>query len=151
MSDIHARTRAVNDATYAAWNAHDPDAVAAVFAVDAVLREAGSPNVLHGRGAIRARAHPRSRPTPDRPANAPTGGGTDPSNHNHQQPTSQARQLTSLARSSVYEGQSHPKAIPPGALSAPSIQLWQLAPRRGLANPNRDASGQWGFEPRRRT
>lgn len=56
MLDMDARTRAVNDATYSAWNAHDPDAVAAVFAEDAVLREAGSPDVLHGRDAIRARA-----------------------------------------------------------------------------------------------
>ena len=52
MLDIDTRTRAVNDATYAAWNAPDPDAVVAVFAVDAVLREAGSPDVLHGRDAL---------------------------------------------------------------------------------------------------
>ena len=56
MPDLHARTLEVNDATYAAWNAHDADAVAAVFAEDAVLREAGSPTVLHGRSAIRERA-----------------------------------------------------------------------------------------------
>ena len=54
--DMHARTQEVNDATYAAWNAHDADAVAAVFAEDAVLIEAGSPNVLRGRDSIRARA-----------------------------------------------------------------------------------------------
>jgi len=53
---MHARTQEVNDATYAAWNAHDADAVAAVFAEDAVLIEAGSPNVLRGRDSIRARA-----------------------------------------------------------------------------------------------
>jgi predicted ester cyclase len=29
-----------NRATFAAWNAHDPDAVAAVFAPDAVIRDA---------------------------------------------------------------------------------------------------------------
>jgi steroid delta-isomerase-like uncharacterized protein len=56
MIDVQQRTHAVNDATYAAWNAHDADAVAAVFADDAVLIEAGSPNVLRGRTAIRERA-----------------------------------------------------------------------------------------------
>ena len=56
MADHRAQTLAVNDATYAAWNAHDPDAVAAVFAEDAVVREVGNPLEAHGRGAIRARA-----------------------------------------------------------------------------------------------
>jgi len=55
MSDHRARTLEVNDATYAAWNAHDATAVAAVFAEDAVLREIGGLEV-HGRGAIRDRA-----------------------------------------------------------------------------------------------
>src|SRR5262245_50446137 len=55
-SDLHARTLEVNDRTYAAWNAHDPDAVAAVFAEDAVLREAGRPAEVRGRAAIRDRA-----------------------------------------------------------------------------------------------
>jgi steroid delta-isomerase-like uncharacterized protein len=45
-----------NRATFDAWNAHDPDAVAAVFAVDAVIRDVGSPDLLRGRDAIRARA-----------------------------------------------------------------------------------------------
>jgi steroid delta-isomerase-like uncharacterized protein len=45
-----------NRATFDAWNAHDPDAVAAVFALDAVIRDIGSPEVLRGRDAIRARA-----------------------------------------------------------------------------------------------
>jgi steroid delta-isomerase-like uncharacterized protein len=45
-----------NDATYAAWNAHDPDAVAAVFAEDAELIDAGNPEPARGRQAIRARA-----------------------------------------------------------------------------------------------
>ena len=31
--------------------------------------------------------HPRSHPAPDPPANAPTGGGTTPSNPNHHRPT----------------------------------------------------------------
>ena len=47
---------AANDATYAAWNAHDPDAVAAVFAVGAELRDAGNPEPVKGRDAIRERA-----------------------------------------------------------------------------------------------
>jgi steroid delta-isomerase-like uncharacterized protein len=55
-TDLRARTLEVNDRTYAAWNAHDPDAVAAVFAEDAVLREAGRSEEVRGRAAIRARA-----------------------------------------------------------------------------------------------
>lgn len=54
--DHRTRTLEVNDATYAAWNAHDPDAVAAVFADDAVLREVGRPGEVRGRAAIRERA-----------------------------------------------------------------------------------------------
>ncbi len=45
-----------NRATFAAWNSHDPDAVAAVFATDAVIRDVGSPELLRGRDAIRQRA-----------------------------------------------------------------------------------------------
>ena len=54
--DFRARTLEVNDATYAAWNAHDPEAVAAVFAEDAVVREAGTDTETRGRAAIRERA-----------------------------------------------------------------------------------------------
>src|SRR5687767_7114797 len=54
--DWRAATLKVNDATYAAWNAHDPDAVAAVFARDAVTRESGRDDVVHGRAAVRERA-----------------------------------------------------------------------------------------------
>jgi len=54
--DVRARTAHVNDATYAAWNAHDPDAVAAVFAEDAVVREIGGAGETRGRAAVRARA-----------------------------------------------------------------------------------------------
>jgi len=54
--DYRHATQAVNDATYAAWNAHDPDAVAAVFAEHAVVREIGNPAVAEGRAAVRARA-----------------------------------------------------------------------------------------------
>jgi steroid delta-isomerase-like uncharacterized protein len=46
----------VNDRTYDAWNAHDPDAVAAVFAEDAVQRDAGNPEERRGRAAIRDQA-----------------------------------------------------------------------------------------------
>jgi steroid delta-isomerase-like uncharacterized protein len=56
MPDWRTATLDVNDRTYAAWNAHDADAVASVFAPDAVLRELGNPVEAHGRDAIRARA-----------------------------------------------------------------------------------------------
>jgi steroid delta-isomerase-like uncharacterized protein len=56
MADWQRRTLEVNDRTYAAWNAHDPDAVAAVFAEDAVVREVGNPLEAHGRAGVRARA-----------------------------------------------------------------------------------------------
>ena len=56
MIDYRARTQEVNDLTYAAWNAHDPDAVAAVFAENATVRELGNPQVMHGRAAVRERA-----------------------------------------------------------------------------------------------
>lgn len=45
-----------NRATFAAWNAHDPDAVAAVFADDAVIRDVGAAEAWRGRVAIRERA-----------------------------------------------------------------------------------------------
>jgi steroid delta-isomerase-like uncharacterized protein len=56
MAATRAATLAVNDATYVAWNAHDPDAVAAVFAENALLRETGRPDEIRGRAAIRERA-----------------------------------------------------------------------------------------------
>ncbi|MEO8604963.1 MAG: ester cyclase [bacterium] len=56
MDDHRARTLAVNDATYAAWNAHDADAVAAVFAEDPVVREIVGAGESGGRDAVRARA-----------------------------------------------------------------------------------------------
>lgn len=55
-ADHSARTLDVNDRTYAAWNAHDADAVAAVFSEDAVVREVGNPIEARGRAAVRARA-----------------------------------------------------------------------------------------------
>ena len=54
--DFRTRTQQVNDATYAAWNAHDADAIAAVFAEDAVIREIGGAGELRGRAAVRERA-----------------------------------------------------------------------------------------------
>ena len=56
MIDYRVRTQEVNDQTYAAWNAHDADAVAAVFAPDAVVWEAGGLEQARGRAAIRERA-----------------------------------------------------------------------------------------------
>jgi steroid delta-isomerase-like uncharacterized protein len=56
MIDHRARALEVNDATYAAWNTHDPDAVAAVFAEDAVVHDAGSEDPEIGRDAVRERA-----------------------------------------------------------------------------------------------
>jgi steroid delta-isomerase-like uncharacterized protein len=46
---------AANIATFEAWNAHDPDAVAAVFAGHATIRDVGSPGPVNGRAAIRDR------------------------------------------------------------------------------------------------
>lgn len=54
--DHRAQALDANDRTYAAWNAHDADAVAAVFAVDAIVRENGGAVVTRGREAIRERA-----------------------------------------------------------------------------------------------
>jgi steroid delta-isomerase-like uncharacterized protein len=51
-----AHIQAANDATYSAWNAHDPDAVAAIFAVQAEMIDTGNPEPIRGRQAIRARA-----------------------------------------------------------------------------------------------
>ena len=46
---------AANRATFEAWNSHAPDAVAAVYADDATVRDVGSTDVLDGREAIRGR------------------------------------------------------------------------------------------------
>jgi uncharacterized protein (TIGR02246 family) len=51
-----AHIAAANEATYAAWNARDADAVAAVFAEHAELIDTGNPEPVRGREAIRARA-----------------------------------------------------------------------------------------------
>lgn len=65
MIDYRRITQQINDATYAAWNAHDPDAVAAVFAEHAVVREIGNPAVAEGRAAVRARAAALMQAFPD--------------------------------------------------------------------------------------
>lgn len=65
MIDYKVCTQDVNDRTYAAWNAHDADAVAAVFAQDCVVREAGSPVEIHGREGVRARAQALLTAFPD--------------------------------------------------------------------------------------
>lgn len=56
MSMDRAHTLSINDRTYAAWNAHDPDAVAAIFDEDAILLEVGGGARFPGRAAIRERA-----------------------------------------------------------------------------------------------
>jgi steroid delta-isomerase-like uncharacterized protein len=56
VTDWNALTWRVNDATYAAWNAHDPDAVAAVFTENARVRDASSSDWEIGRGPVRERA-----------------------------------------------------------------------------------------------
>lgn len=55
--DWTAVTLQVRDATYEAWNAHDADAVAAVFAVDARVRDATSPTTTSSS----ASSHPTER------------------------------------------------------------------------------------------
>jgi steroid delta-isomerase-like uncharacterized protein len=54
--DWDAITLRVNNATYAAWNAHDPDAIAALLAEDVRTREANEPEFRVGREPVRARA-----------------------------------------------------------------------------------------------
>lgn len=49
----------------AAWNAHDPDGVAACYAPDAVSRDVTLPEALHGRTAIRNAAAAYMRGFPD--------------------------------------------------------------------------------------
>jgi steroid delta-isomerase-like uncharacterized protein len=64
MADRWAGRVAANDRTYAAWNAHDADAVAAVFAESAVVREVGGVEI-HGRAGVRARAETLLSAFPD--------------------------------------------------------------------------------------
>lgn len=55
MTDWNGLAQRVNDATYEAWNAHDADAVAAVFASGARVRDASGEWEI-GPGPVRARA-----------------------------------------------------------------------------------------------
>ena len=63
--DLRALIRRANDDTYAAWNAHDADAVAAVFAPDAEIVDIASGTVTRGHDAIRDTADARFRGFPD--------------------------------------------------------------------------------------
>lgn len=56
MQDWVEVMQRVNDATYAAWNAHDAAAVAAVFAEDARVRDSSVADWEIGRAAVQARA-----------------------------------------------------------------------------------------------
>ena len=47
---------AANEATFRAWNAHDPDAVAEIFAEDAEIVDVAASQTIRGRDAIRRRA-----------------------------------------------------------------------------------------------
>lgn len=64
-AELHAHTTRINDATYAAWNAHDADAVVSIFAENAVMREPNSGIEHRGRTAIRDRAVMLMRAFPD--------------------------------------------------------------------------------------
>lgn len=56
---------AANEATFRAWNAHDPDAVAVVFSEDAEIVDVVTGEVTRGRDAIRAQAAARFVGFPD--------------------------------------------------------------------------------------
>lgn len=64
-AELHAHTARINDLTYAAWNAHDADAVVSIFAEEAVMREPNSGIEHRGRAAIRDRAVMLMRAFPD--------------------------------------------------------------------------------------
>ncbi len=59
------QTQEINDRTYTAWNAHDAEAVAAIFAEDAVIFEIGGVGELRGRAAVRERARALLTAFPD--------------------------------------------------------------------------------------
>ena len=63
--DMRTRIEQANTDTYAAWNAHDADAVAAVFARDAEIIDIASGTVTRGREAIRDTARARFTGFPD--------------------------------------------------------------------------------------
>jgi steroid delta-isomerase-like uncharacterized protein len=57
--------RAANEETFRAWNAHDPDAVAAVFSPDAEIVDVAAHETIRGRDAIRRRASDLLEAFPD--------------------------------------------------------------------------------------
>ena len=65
MPDWHALTMQVSDATYAAWNAHDPDAVARWFTAEARVRDATQTDWEIGPEPVRARAEMLCTAMPD--------------------------------------------------------------------------------------
>lgn len=56
MPDWNELTWTVSNATYDAWNAHDPDSVAAVFAADAKVRDSSATEWQIGPGPVREHA-----------------------------------------------------------------------------------------------
>jgi steroid delta-isomerase-like uncharacterized protein len=56
---------AANEETFRAWNAHDPDAVAAVFSPDAEIVDVTAHENIRGRDAIRRRASDLLEAFPD--------------------------------------------------------------------------------------
>ena len=56
MDSWNQLTWRVSDATYAAWNAHDPDAVASWFTAEAQVRDSSSGDWEIGPGPVRDRA-----------------------------------------------------------------------------------------------
>jgi steroid delta-isomerase-like uncharacterized protein len=56
---------AANEATFAAWNTHDADAVAAIFAEDAEIVDVMTGETIKGRVAIREQAAARFAAFPD--------------------------------------------------------------------------------------
>lgn len=63
--DMRERIQQANIASYAAWNSHDPDGVAAIFAPDAEIVDVTSGVTTRGRDAIRAVAVDRFTGFPD--------------------------------------------------------------------------------------
>lgn len=65
VTDWDALTQRVSDATYEAWNAHDPDAVAVWFTDSARVRDSTSDDWEIGPGPVRDRAEMLFRALPD--------------------------------------------------------------------------------------
>ncbi len=65
MTGWNELTWRVSDATYSAWNAHDPDAVAAWFTADARVRDSTSSDWEIGPDPVRERAAMMCAALPD--------------------------------------------------------------------------------------